>query len=206
LGGRQIIELNKMAILRTTVNHSVRGSATLELTPNLPTQTALVDTYSVRLWVHDQLVYDEIQSVHDWQSGHYYVENIAKGFCTIQNLLGQRISALEQSEDENEPHEVLLSPVTAELSTDWLIVYLKATNTNRGELVHASILLRKSHNQVGKFEPDRQEQWGQWDDMIAAWIFCRPEDAAMFGKQLLHEIKEAERMRIELGIDTNETE
>ena len=196
-----------MAILRTTVNHSVRGSATLELIPNSSIQRELVDTYSVRLWVHDQLVYDEIKSVRNWQSGHYYVENIAEGFRSVRNWLGQRISVLEpHDEDENEPLESLLSFVTAELNTVWLIVYLRATNTNRSELVHANIFLRKSHNQVGKFEPDRQEQWGEWDEMIAAWIFCRPEDAIAFGKQLLEEIKEAERVRVELGINIDETE
>lgn len=197
-----------MAILRTTVNHSVRGSAMLELTPNSPIQRERLDTYSVRLWVHDQLVYDETQSVHGWQSGHYYVEKIAKGFCAVQSLLGKRINVLEQYEDETEPHEVLLSFVTAELSTDWLIVYLKAvnSNSNRDEFVHANILLRKSHNQVGQFDPDRKEQWGQWEDMIAAWIFCRPEDAIAFGKQLLEEMQEVERVRVELGIDINGTE
>ena len=195
-----------MAILRTTVNHSARGSATLELTPNSPIQRELVDTYSVRLWIHDQLVYDETQSVRSWQSGHYHVEKIAKGFCAVQNWLGQRINLLEKYENDTEPHESLLSFVAAELSTEWLIVYLKATNTNRGDLVHAHIFLQKSHNQVGKFEPDRKGQWGEWGDMIAAWIFCTPDDAIAFGKQLLEEIKEAERVRVELGIDMDETE
>jgi hypothetical protein len=197
-----------MAKLHTTVNHSVRGSATLELTPNLPTQRELVDTYSVRLWIHDQLVYDEIQSVRNWQSRHYYVENIAKGFCAVQNWLGQRISVLEQlDENDTEQRETLLSFVTAELSTDWLIIYLKATNTNRGELVHVNIFLRKSHNTVGKFEPGRKEQWGEWDDMIAAWIFCRPDEAVAFGKQLLEEMEQVEKTRVELGIpDSDETD
>ena len=197
-----------MAILRTTINHSARGSATLELTPNSPIQRELVDTYSVRLWIHDQLVYDEIQSVRNWQSGHYYIENIAKGFCAVRNWLGQRISVLERyDENDTEQREVLLSFVTAELSTDWLIAYLKATNTNHGELVHANIFLRKSHSKVGKFEPDHKEQWGEWDDMIAGWIFCRPEDAIAFGKQLLEEMEQVERIRVELGIpDSDETD
>jgi len=196
-----------MAILRTTVNHFVRGSATLELTPNSPIQPELVDTYSVRLWIHDQLVYDEIQSVRDWQSGHYYVENIAKGFCAIQNWLGHKITTLERyDENDAEEHESLLSFVTAELSTDWLIVYLKATNTNRGDLVHANIFLRMRHNTVNKFEPNDKEAWGEWEEMIAARVLCRPEDAIAFGKELLEEMQEAERVRIELGIDIDETE
>jgi len=151
-----------MAILRTTVNHSVRGSAILELIPSSPIQRELVDTYSVRLWVHDQLVYDEIQSVRNWQMGHFYVEKIAEGFCAVRNWLGQKITVLdEQDENDAEHQESLLSFVTAELSTEWLIVYLRATNTKRGELVHADIFLRKSHNKVGKFEPDRKEQRGE---------------------------------------------
>jgi hypothetical protein len=197
-----------MAILRTTVNHSVRGSATLELIPNSPIQRELVDTYSVRLWVHDQLVYDQIQSVRNWQMGHYYVERIAKGFCAVRQLLGQKIVFSEKQDDnDNEPQESLLSLVTAELSTDWLTVYLKATHTKRGELVHANIFLRKSHNEVGSIEHDRKGQWGEWEDMIAAWIFCRPDDAIAFGKQLLEEIEQAERVRVELGVpDDDETD
>jgi len=43
--------------------------------------------------------------------------------------------------------------------------------------------------------------------MIAARIFCRPEEAIAFGKQLLEEIEEAERVRVELGIpDENEAD
>ena len=186
----------------------MRGSATLELTPNSPVQRELVDTYLVRLWVHDQLVYDQIQSVRNWQSGHYYVELIAKGFCAVRQLLGQRISFLKEAGDtDNEQHESLLSFVTAELSAEWLIVYLKATNTNRGELVHVHVLLRKSDHEVGSSEHDPKGQWGEWDDMIAAWIFCRPDDAIAFGKQLLEEIGQAERVRVELGIpDSDETD
>lgn len=197
-----------MAILRTTVNYFVRGSATLQLTPNSPVQRELVDTYSVRLWIHDKLVYDHIQSVRNWQMRHYYVQQIAKGFCVVRQLLGQRINFTEeQGDNDNEQQESLLSFVTAELSTDWLTVYLKAADFRGDELVHANVLLRKSHNEVGSIEHDREGQWGEWDDIVVAWFFCRPNEAIAFGKQLLEEIEQAERVRVELGIpDYDETD
>ncbi|HLO28478.1 MAG TPA: hypothetical protein VK249_05050 [Anaerolineales bacterium] len=139
---------------------------------------------------------------------HYYVQQIAKGFCVVRQLLGQRINFTEeQGDNDNEQQESLLSFVTAELSTDWLTVYLKAADFRGDELVHANVLLRKSHNEVGSIEHDREGQWGEWDDIVVAWFFCRPNEAIAFGKQLLEEIEQAERVRVELGIpDYDETD
>ena len=189
-----------MAILRSTVNLFVRGHATLELTPNSPSQPDLVDTYLLRLWIHDQLVYDQIHSVRNWQMRHFYVEEIARAFCCVRELLGREIQCA--CTDNANSLSSFLSLVNANLSTDWLtIVLAAATQVKRiGDLVHVNLYLRKTANIIGDFEHRSKGQWGEWEEMIAAKIFCTPEESVAFGLQLQEEIKKVEEERVLLGI------
>jgi hypothetical protein len=191
-----------MAILQTTTGFFSRGRVALELKPNLPTQRDLVDTYLVRLWVHDQLIYEQTQSVRNWQMRHFYVELIAKAFCCVQEFIGREIYCTYKGVDSNESQSTYLSSAYAELDTTWLIIYLSAIrNKRKGDFVHANIFVRKARTIVGDREAEYSTgKWGEWDDMIGASILCRPEDAVAFGTQLMSEIKDAEKMRIELGI------
>ena len=70
--------------------------------------------------------------------------------------------------------------------------------------------MRKTKNITGDFEHRSKGQWGEWEEMIAAKIFCTPDDAVAFGLQLQEEIKEVEKARVLLGIpeydDTDELE
>jgi hypothetical protein len=200
LGCSETATIQNMATLRTTTNLFVRGSATLELTPNSPSQSELVDTYSVRLWIHDQLIYDQIQSVRDWQMRHFYVEEIARAFCCCHELLGQEIQCSPGNGPESQQPS-FLSLANAKLSTDWLTVVLAATRVKRiGDLVHVDMYLRKAQTTIGDYEHRSTGQWGEWAEMVAAIIFCTPDEAASFGRQLLEEIRKVEQERVALGI------
>jgi hypothetical protein len=190
-----------MATLRSTVNLFVRGYAALELTPNSPSPPDLVDTYHLRLWVHEQLIYDQIHSVRNWQMRHFYVEEIARAFCCVRELLGREIQCVSEDNTDNQHLPSFLSLVNANLSTDWLTIVLAATQVKRiGDLIHVNLYLRKTDNIIGDFEHRSKGQWGEWEEMVAAKIFCTPEDAVAFGIQLQEEIKEAEQARVLLGI------
>ncbi|MCB0194575.1 MAG: hypothetical protein KDJ65_21675 [Anaerolineae bacterium] len=172
----------------------------MELIPNSPSQRDLVDTYNLRLWIHDQLIYEQIHSVRNWQMRHFYVEEIAKAFRNIRILLGKEIQISEDNE-ERQSSASFLSFVNAALDTDWLRVILAATQPKRtGDLVHVSLYLRKTENTIGDFEHRSTGQWGVWEEMVAATIFCTPEDAIAFGVQLQEEIRQVEQERVSLGI------
>lgn len=189
-----------MAILHTTVNYFARGRTSLELKPNSPSQRELVDTYTMRLWVHDQLVYDRIQSVRDWQMRHFYVEQIAKTFCCVRELIDKEISCPPGNRSD-EREITPISPICAHLDTDWLKVALSAARTKRyGEIVHVNLYLQQAEKRIGDLESRSSGEWGEWAEMIWAIILCQPEDTIAFGAELLDEIRTAEQERTRLGI------
>lgn len=186
-----------MAILQTTVNYFARGYARLELKPNPPLPRERVDTYALRLWIYDQLIYDQTHSIRDWQMRHAYIQNMAQAFRCVRALLGREISCPNESNGEAE----YLSLVSAQIDADWLKVILSASPTKRfGDMVHASLYLRQAAMDIGDFEHRSTGQWGQWATMTWAIILCTPEDAIAFGSQLLEEIRAVEQERIALGI------
>src|SRR5689334_18639956 len=125
-----------MAILKTTINRFARGYNVLELTPNPPTNSALVDTYELRMWSAHHLMYEQTHSVRDWQMRHFYVQEIARAFACVDVLLGQEIQCLPDPALPNEPIS-FLSFVYAQMSTDWLIITLATSHTKKyGALVH----------------------------------------------------------------------
>lgn len=187
-----------MAILQTTHHYLRRGTAKLELLPNSPTQRELVDTYQVRLWIHDHLVYDHVQSVRDWQMRHYYVEHIARMCCCIQSFIDK---TLEGCIVENFADDKFWSPVYVQVDTDWLKVTASAgTERRNGPNVIFYLSLVQTEHRIGDVEKPSAGLWGEWQERITATILCTPEDAVRFGRQLLQEIAEVERQRIELGI------
>jgi hypothetical protein len=190
-----------MANLHTTLNYFARGRTTLELKPNSPSQREMVDTYTLRLWVNDQLVYDRIQSVRDWQMRHTYVEDIAKAFCCIRELIGKEISCTMNVATNDEKDLYYHTSVCAYEDTEWLRVALSAAPTRRfGELVQVNLYLQQAETQIGDFEYRNTSHWGRWAEMIWAIILCTPDDAIDFGRQLLEEIQSVEQERIALGI------
>jgi len=190
-----------MAILRTYVNHSARGSTTLELKPNSPSQREMVDTYALRLWVHNQLVYDRTHSVRDWQMRHFYVENIARAFCCIRDLIGKEISYISDNANDDENGAIFISRVCAHVDTEWLQVVLSAASSNRsGDIVHINLYLQQAETQIGGLEHRGSGQWGEWSEIVSSVILCKPDDAIAFGTQLLEEIHAVEQERISLGI------
>ena len=191
-----------MAILQTTTAHyHPRGRAKLELTPNSPTQHELVDSYVLRLWVHDQLIYDRIHSVRNWQMRHLYVERIARAFCCIRELVGKQIRCASENTEDDQGQPTFISFVCAQIETDWLKVMLSAAPTKRyGDVAHVVLFLQQTHKEVGDIERRSVGEWGEWDEMICATILCGPEDAIAFGTQLLGEIHTVEQERIALGI------
>ncbi len=193
-----------MARLHTTILNSVRGTSTLEIKPNSPSQREMVDTYTLRLWVHDQLVYDRIHSVRDWQKRHFYVEEIARAFCCIHDLIGETISCAPNVVSNGTDETEFLSPVCAHIETDWLQIVLSATNTKRrGDIVSINLYLQQERNLVGdpkKLSLESLGNWGEWGEMLWTTILCKPEEAIAFGKQLLEEIYTVEQERVSLGI------
>ncbi len=182
-----------MATLQTTVNHFARGHAILELTPNSPAQREFVDTYAVRLTVHDRLVYDRIQSVRPFQMRHYYVEQIAKACCYVSNLLDRKLP------DPDDP--VASFPMCTRLDTDWLAITLSAASTKQfGELVGVRVYLEQAKTKVGDTYYRSRGQWGEWQELVGAVILCAPSDCIAFGRQLLDEVRTVEATRIALGI------
>ena len=190
-----------MAILRTSVNHSARGSTTLELKPNSPSQREMVDTYALRLWVHNQLVYDRTHSVRDWQMRHFYVENIARAFCCIRDLIGKEISYIPDNANDDKNGAIFISHACAHVDTEWLQVVISAASSNRyGDIVHVNLYLQQAETQVGNLEHRDSGQWGEWAEIVWSVILCKPDDAIAFGTQLLEEIHTVEQERISLGI------
>ncbi len=182
-----------MAILQTTLNQFARGHTALELTPNSPAQREFVDTYRVRLTVHDHLVYDRIQSVRPLQMRHYYVEEIAMTCCRVSDLLDRTLPIPED--------DVAYVPLCAQLDTDWLAISLSAASTKQfGELVGIHVYLEQAKTKVGDTYYRSRGQWGEWQELIGAVILCAPADCYAFGSQLLDEIRAVEATRIALGI------
>src|SRR5207253_8946122 len=81
-----------MAFLETNSNYLRRGKIKLELSPNSPTPRDLVDTYILRLWAGNTLIYEMKHTVRNWQMRHYYVQEIATACCNVRELIGKEIS------------------------------------------------------------------------------------------------------------------
>jgi hypothetical protein len=187
-----------MARLETTLNSGTRGYTCFEVRPIHPVTYESVDTYGVRLWVHNQLVYDRVHSVRHLQMRHYYVELIAHALCNPYEYLGKEIQFSPDSELEPQAGFVPTALACVHLEADWMTIVLSAAQTKRfGNMVHMNIYLKNSVTTIGDIERGR---WGEYAEMTWAIILCRPEDAVAFGQQLRAEIREVEKQRIELGI------
>ena len=190
-----------MAILETTIGLTLRGYTCLELRPVLPVTPETVYTYNVRLWVHDRLVYDRIQSVRHLQMRHYHVEMIAHALCNPRAYLGTRIQFSADPELVPQADSFPYSVAAVHLETDWLTMVIYATENKRvGEAVAANIYLRNSEMTYGDIEKTSQGKWGRFEELVWAMVICRPDDSIAFGQQLRAEIREAERQRVELRI------
>jgi hypothetical protein len=168
-----------------------------ELTPNSPEHRELIDTSVVRLWAHDQLVYDRVHSVRNLQMRHSYVQMIAKAFCCCRDLIGKEIYSSCKEAANTEAIPTFLSLVHITVSSDWLTVSLAAARTQRlGEVVHVDLFLQQAKTEVGDVKNRREGKWSEWQNNISARIICRPEDAITFGTQLLTEVDQVEMLRI----------
>ena len=188
-----------MALLKTTINRFSCGYNVLELRPNLPDEHA-VDTYQLRLWSAQRLIYERTHSVRDWQMRHFYVHEIARAFRCVDVLQQQKILCGLDGSLLDEPVS-FLSFVHARLSTDWLTVTLAASHTRKhGDLIHVDVYAMLEEHESGEIDQRGTEMWGEYQTSVAIRIFCTPEDARAFGVQLEAEIQEAEKRRISLGI------
>ncbi len=182
-----------MATLQTTLNPFARGHTRLDLTPNSPIDRALVDTYQLRLTIHDRVVYDRRHSVRNWQSRHFYVEQLAKACQCVPQLLDQHLPC--------DPEDNGYFPVCAQVDTDWLALSLSAASTKlHGALVGVRVYVQQAKTKIGDTYYRSRGQWGEWDELIGAVILCTPADAVAFGTQLLDEIRAVEATREALGI------
>jgi hypothetical protein len=189
-----------MAILTTTINRFPRGYNVLELRPNMPDNPALVDTYQLRLWSGQQLIYERTHSVRDWQMRHFYMQEIARAFVCVDVLLRQKILCPSDNAQSNQPVS-FLSFVHAQVSTDWLTISLAASHTKKyGDLIHVDAYAVLEEQECGAIEQRGNEAWGEHQTMITHHICCTPSDAQAFGAQLTMEIREVEKRRIALGI------
>lgn len=188
-----------MAILRSTTNFFARGTSAVEITPNAPLDRALVDTYQIRLWAFDKLVYERVQSVRDWQMRHFYVQEIARACCAVHLLIDQTISVQTNPPDGNE--QAFLSLVHVVMSTDWLTFSLSAAHTKKyGDLIHIDVYAEVEEITVGSLDARSAGAWSEYQSLIGIKLSCKPEDATAFGQELLAEIRQVEQQRIALGI------
>jgi len=189
-----------MAILKTTINRFPRGYNVLELRPNMPDDPALVDTYQLRLWSAQQLIYERTHSVRDWQMRHFYVQEIARAFMCVDVLLRQEIQCPPDSARSNEPL-LFLSFAHAQVSTDWLTISLATSHTRKyGDLVHVDVYAVLEEREIGAIDQRGSEAWGEYQTVVSTHICCTPSDAQAFGAQLRAEIQAVEERRIALGI------
>ncbi|MBK9940662.1 MAG: hypothetical protein IPP13_03455 [Kouleothrix sp.] len=189
-----------MAFLKTTINRFPRGYNVLELHPNMPDDPALVDTYQLRLWSAQQLIYARRHTVRDWQMRHFYVQEIARAFVCIDVLVRQEIQCLPDGGRVNEPVS-FLSFVHAQVSTDWLTISLATSHTKKyGDLVHVDVYAVLEERETGAIDQRGSEAWGEYQTMVTTHICCTPSDAQAFGAQLRAEIQRVEERRIALGI------
>ncbi len=191
-----------MAILETTQARLFpRGFTRLELTPNMPQPRERVDTYTVRLWIHDQIVYDRVHSVRDWQMRHYYVEMIAHAFINARVFLGREIAYSPETKIAPRYGSVPTSPACAHLDAGWITVVVFASTTKQhGDLVQVNLYLQNARTLVGNMENRSRGDWGEYADMTWGIVLCRPDEAEHFGRQLRAEIDTAEAQRVELDI------
>jgi hypothetical protein len=129
---------------------------------------------------------------------HYYVEHIARMCCCIQSFIDKTI---EGCIAENLADDKFWSPVYVKVDTVWLeIIASAATERRNGANIMFSLSLVQAEHRIDDSEKRSAGQWGEWQERITAKILCTPGDADRFGRQLLQEINEVERQRIELGI------
>ena len=71
---------------------------------------------------------------------HTYVEDIARTFCCIRELIGKEISCASDETTDDEKKSGHRTSVCAYQDTDWLHVVLSAAPTRRfGELVQVNL-------------------------------------------------------------------
>lgn len=148
--------------------------------------------------MYDELVYDQVHSVRDWQTRHYNVENMAFAFCCVNQLVGSEIDC-----DVAHPRadRRFRSMLQVHLDVAWLQLTLAAVRRKQaGELVHVYVGLQTETKLVGDTTQRSAGNWGTWSALITTRIYCRPADAVAFGGKLLDEIAVVEKMRTELGI------
>jgi hypothetical protein len=166
----------------------------------MPDDPALVDTYQLRLWSAQQLIYARRHTVRDWQMRHFYVQEIARAFVCIDVLVRQEIQCLPDGGRVNEPVS-FLSFVHAQVSTDWLTISLATSHTKKyGDLVHVDVYAVLEERETGAIDQRGSEAWGEYQTMVTTHICCTPSDAQAFGAQLRAEIQRVEERRIALGI------
>lgn len=135
-----------MAFLETNSGYNIRGKAKLELTPHPPTPRELVDTYVLRLWVGNELIYDMTHSVRNWQMRHYYLREIATACCNVRNLIGKEIRYEPKTPKEADEGREFYSLLHSYFDADWLRITLAVgTSARHGDLVQVKLflLLRK---------------------------------------------------------------
>jgi hypothetical protein len=186
-----------MAILRSTTNFFARGNSAVEVLPNPPLEPALVDTYQVRLWAADRLIYERVQSVRDWQMRHFYVELLAHACCSTAVLFDNEITV---SGNEANDSPTYLSLANAVIDIKWLTVSLSAARTKRGNFVHVTAYAEVDEVSVGAPPTPPFDSWSMYQSLLGIKLTCTPDDARAFGQQLLAELHEVERERIARGI------
>lgn len=188
-----------MATLRSTTNFFARGTSSFEITPNPPHERTLIDTYQVRLWTLDTLVYEQTQSVRDWQMRHFYVQEIARACCSASLLIGQTLTAPELTLGTTQLS--FLSLTHAVMSTDWLTISLAGANTKkRGPLIHIDVYAVVEEITLGDIQKRSTGAWSRYQSIKSIQLTCTPEDTFVFGQTLLAEIEEVEQQRVALRI------
>lgn len=139
-----------MAVLQG--RNFVKGEYGLEVVPIPPAVDGPHDAYQVTLTHEGQVVYNQSHSVHGWQSGHYYVYDIAYAFQSASRLVDAK---LDFSIYEVAPAWTNKWNETAHLhaSTDWLQFTLSGrTDKYRGRLIHVFALLETPQEDGSEME------------------------------------------------------
>jgi hypothetical protein len=181
-----------MAVLRG--RNLATGTYALDVAPIPPSVEGPHDAYHVSLTHNEKLIYSQPHSVHGWQSGHYYVYDIAYAFQCAGRLVDATFDFSIYEKAPNWSIKKWKEPSNLYVSTDWLQFALEGkTLKYRGPLIVVRAFLG-----LPRAEDSGLERYA------SVLLHCSPEEAEGFGRTLHVECDAAEERRRELGLNEPE--
>jgi|SRR5579884_2676294 len=185
-----------MAVL-SGYNDNQSLANTMELKPVPPAVDGPRDAYEIAFRRGDEIVYQALYNVHEWQLGHFYIVDTARIFQRIESIIDAKLDISAASFDEDKYKEA----ASIEVGIDWLVIVLLGETSKRKRRYGSQEIVVDAFAEISQ-KPDNIA--GDAGCFVRFSFLCAPAAAIAFGKDLEAECEAAKALRQSLGIPARE--